>query len=50
MVKGACVPLATANAIRSPKKEAQEVHKDNITDSLLVSGPFPAMVWNRRCG
>ena len=46
--KGAHAPLATANAIKSPPKEAQEV-KDNITDSLLESRPFPVMVWNRKC-
>ena len=43
MAKGACAPLA-----RAPKRRLRRC-KDNITDSLLESGPFSAMVWNRKC-
>ena len=33
---------------RAPKKRLRR-HKDNITDSLLESRPFPVMVWDRKC-
>ena len=44
MVKGAWGPPATATA---PKRRLRRC-KDNITDSLLESEPFPAMVWDRK--
>ena len=46
-MKGAWTPPTTMNATKEPPQRRLKRHKNDLTDSLLESGPFSVMVPDR---
>ena len=48
MTKGAWTPPKATSTIKSPKRRLRKC-ETTFADSLLESGPFSALVWDREC-